>query len=107
MKPSLFNEGLRLLAFLFIVLFILSCSATSQNNGSVKGEIVVVGEGNNSQIALKSDDNNYYVLECNKEIFNELIRNQGAIYLIAFDEIKEGYKAKTIVVKEIKRMNSK
>ncbi len=53
----------------------------------VKGFITVVGNEPFAHLAVRTDDNNIFLLECSEEIYNELIKKQGAYYYINYSKL--------------------
>lgn len=65
-----------------------SCKNVATDKNVVKGYITVVGNEPFAKLAIKTDDDKIYILSCNKELENELYKQQGNYYSITFKESK-------------------
>ncbi len=99
----------RLLFFSFFTIFSLviiygcSCGCGSSNQDNVvKGYIAVVGNEPFTKLAIQSDDNKTYILQCSDELHKELMQHQGSRYYIQYgDSRKEGDRTILVVEKVI------
>ena len=78
-----------------LVLSILQFSGCSCNCGKissenfVKGVITVVGNEPFTKLAIKTDDDKIYVLQCEKELHDDLWKKQGSVYYILYESLKK------------------
>jgi hypothetical protein len=81
-----------IILFCFSIFFeSCSCNCGANNENVVKGYIAVVGNEPFSKLAVQSDDNKTFILECSKELEKELWQNQGTRYYIHYSSFrKEG-----------------
>lgn len=81
------NKKLLLIPFFLAAIFITACcSCGSGEENIVKGVITVIGNEPFAKLAVKVDDSKAYVLECDKELETELMKNQGYEYSIQFSK---------------------
>jgi hypothetical protein len=95
----------------FISLLILSavlisacscgCGGGSIANNSVRGSIVVISNPPFSNIAVKTDDDKIYLLDCSKELENQLWKEQGNFFYIKYTDIREENGQTIIVVEKV------
>lgn len=81
-----------------------NCGKTSEDK-YVKGYITVVGNAPFMHLAIRTDDGKNVLLQCSKELENELMNKQGAYYYIVYGETKEENNVTTIVVDKIVLVN--
>jgi hypothetical protein len=68
-----------------------SCGCGSNKDNVVKGYIAIVGNEPFTKLAVQSDDNKTFILQCSKELEKELWKNQGNRYFIQYSDLrKEG-----------------
>ena len=92
-------------AHLFIFLLIAdgctcNCGKSSAEN-TIKGYITVVGNEPFTNLALQTDENKTYILQCGKELKDELWKKQGSYYYIKYSELNEKEDVPTIVVENV------
>ncbi|PKL83663.1 MAG: hypothetical protein CVV24_03870 [Ignavibacteriae bacterium HGW-Ignavibacteriae-3] len=91
---------------LFIFLSIIygcscNCGKDSDMENMIKGYIAVVGNEPFTKLALQTDDNKTYILECSKELKDELWKKQGSYYYIKYGEMNKEEVVPTIVVEKV------
>ena len=96
---------------LFIILFAVisymqfacscGCGKNSSNEKYVKGYITVVGNDPFMHLAIRTDEGKNIILQCSKELENELAKKQGVYYYITYSSIKEENHVTTIVVDKV------
>ncbi len=96
----------------------LSCSCKTKNYDEVsnsktntkdvfyEGKITVVGNEPFSKLGLMVNDSTIYILECDKETEDSLLKNQGKFYKIFFDQSKAATKSMTLVVIKTEKNNN-
>jgi hypothetical protein len=77
------------------------CSSGSISDNSVRGSIVVVSNPPFSNIAIKTDEGKFYILDCSKELENQLWKEQGNFFYIKFKEMREENGETIIVVEKV------
>ena len=77
------------------------CSSSSITNNSVRGSIVVVSNPPFSNIAVKTDEGKFYILDCSKELENQLWKEQGNFFYIKYTDIREENGETIIVVEKV------
>ncbi|MCX6170496.1 MAG: hypothetical protein NTX65_14215 [Ignavibacteriales bacterium] len=81
------------------------CSCNCGNNGNdesfVKGYITVVGNEPFTKLAVKTDDDMIYILQCSKELKEELWKKQGSFYYIIYSSLQKEEGDSTITVEKI------
>ena len=97
---------MKFIAFLILsAILINACSCGCNKNtiteNSVRGYIVVVNNPPNSKIAVKTDEGKIYILECSKELENELLKEQGNFFYIKYTDIREENGESVIVVEKV------
>ena len=65
----------------------------------------MVGNDEFARLALKVDNNKAYLLECDKDIENELMKNQGNSYAIQFSSSKDENGVPVLKVEKITKIN--
>jgi hypothetical protein len=80
-----------------------SCNCGKNNNQEsfVKGYITVVGNEPFTKLAIKTDDDKIYVLQCSKELKEDLWKKQGSFYYIIYNGLKEEENSPTIAVEKV------
>jgi len=90
---------------IFLVAFISACSCGCSSNkitdNSVRGNIVVVSNPPFSNIAIKTDEGKLYILDCSKELENQLWKEQGNFFYIKYSDIREENGESVIVVEKV------
>lgn len=93
--------------FLIIVVsvFTYSCSCNcgknTDGNNTVKGYITVVDNEPFAKLAINTDDNKIYLLQCSKELSDQLWKQQGTYYYVTYTELRELEGIKTLVVEKV------
>jgi len=77
------------------------CGSSSIANNSVRGNIVIVNNPPFSNVAIKTDEGKLYILDCSKELENQLWKEQGNFFYIKFTDIREENGASVIVVEKV------
>jgi len=101
----------KILVFLFIALiggvFFSGCSSSIKVQNPVVGIICITGNEPFAVLSININDKDVYVLECAKEIKDELRKNQGSVYEITYDGIKETDGRITLIVKKAVKIKTK
>ena len=85
-----------------ILLESCSCGCGSNNEDNVvRGYIAVVGNEPFTKLAVQTDDNKTYLLQCSKELHNELWQNQGSRYYIQYGDSKKEGDMTILVVQKV------
>ncbi|MGK9476561.1 hypothetical protein [Melioribacter sp. OK-6-Me] len=96
-------------ATLALVVLSLNACCTCKNipyeSGKIKGSIVIIGNEPFSKLALKTDDDNVYILKCKPDVERELWKKQGNYYQVTFSKTEKGDRAIVLVVDEIVPIN--
>ena len=81
------------------------CSCNCGKSGSelnyVKGYITVVGNEPFTKLAIMTDDNKVFLLQCSKELKDELWRKQGSFYYILYGDLRKEEGDTAIVVEKV------
>ena len=83
----------KVLIILIVAVFSLleagcSCNCGKQEN-SIKGYITVVGNEPFTKLALRTENDKVFLLNCSKELESLLLKDQGNFYYITYNNIKE------------------
>ena len=89
----IFKKIFLFIVFLFGVTYFAACSCNcgdsdSQSN-AVKGYIAVVGNEPFTKLAIQTDDNKTYILQCSKELHDELWKQQGRYYAVQYGDVRK------------------
>lgn len=89
--------------FLIVAAFALStaCSCKCGKESFIKGYITVVDNEPFTKLAIKTDDNKIYLLQCSKELSDQLWKQQGTYFYVTYSELKELEGIKTLVVEKV------
>lgn len=86
------NSKLLIVTVLILVPLIISgccnCGKSIAEGSGVSGTIFITGNDPFTKLALQTDDEKVYLLECSEEMKKELWSKQGGYYLINFTELK-------------------
>ncbi len=96
--------------FLFLTGFLYGCCSCGSDigeNNVVKGYIAVVGNEPFTRLAVMVDKNKVYLLECDKELKDELMKNQGNYYAIQFKDSKYEHEMPVLIVEKATPLKSK
>jgi hypothetical protein len=100
-----YKKILLLLSLVLIPFLHLACSCGCGKNSAeekyIKGYITVVGSEPNTKLALKTDDDKVYALQCSKELESDLRKNQGSYYYIVYSIITQELGLSVIVVEKV------
>ncbi|MEW5843524.1 MAG: hypothetical protein AB1775_09715 [Bacteroidota bacterium] len=93
------------IVFLFSVTYFAACSCNcgdsdSQSN-AVKGYIAVVENEPFAKLALQTNDSKTYILQCSKELHDELWQKQGSYYVIQYSDMRKELGMDVIVVEKV------
>ncbi len=81
------------------------CSCNCGKSGSelnyVKGYITVVGNEPFTKLAIKTNDDKIYVLQCSKELKDQLWKQQGSFYYILYGDLRKEEGDTAIVVEKV------
>lgn len=84
----------KLLGIIIIVILAMtissccSCKKIGGEDNIINGYIIVVGNEPFAKLAIKTDEDKIFILECNDELEKELLKQQGNYYSIKFGERK-------------------
>lgn len=93
--------------FLIVASFILytacscKCSKAGDKENTIKGYITVVDNEPFTKLAINTDDNKIYLLQCSKELSDQLWKQQGTYFYVTYSELKELEGIKTLVVEKV------
>ena len=94
--------------FFFIIVltvFIASCSCNlEKKTGDVnflKGFITVVGNEPFTKLALRTDDNQIFLLQVSDELKEQLWKEQGTYYYITYSDLRKQEGVTTIAVEKV------
>ncbi|MCX7798696.1 MAG: hypothetical protein N2249_08755 [Melioribacter sp.] len=65
-----------------------SCKKIGLEENFIKGYITVVGNEPFAKLAIKTDNDKLFILECDNELEKELYKQQGNYFYIQFSETK-------------------
>ncbi len=82
-----------------------TCKNTFSEKGKIKGSIVVIGNEPFSKLAIKTDDDNVYILKCKPDVERKLWKKQGDYYLVTFSKTEKDFRALVLIVDEIVPLN--
>ncbi|GEM_PF-1483552 len=97
-------------AGLLIIVFVnacCSCGGEIKNENTVKGYITMVGNEPFARLAVMVDTNKVYLLECEKDLKEELMKNQGRYYTIEFKANKYEHEIPVLIVEKAVPLNEK
>lgn len=89
--------------FLIVAAFALStaCSCNCGKENTIRGYITVVGNEPFTKLAINTDDNKIYLLQCSKELSDQLWKQQGTYFYVTYNELRELEGESTIVVEKV------
>ena len=77
-----------------------NCGKNSSEQNFVKGYITVVGNEPFTKLAIKTGDDKIYVLQCSKELKDQLWKQQGSLYYILYSDFHKELGDTIIVVEK-------
>lgn len=94
------------LTFLLLALTVLTygccnCGKNIAEGSAVAGKIIIIGNESFTKLAIQTDDEKVYVLECSEELKKELWNKQGDFYLINFSDLKVVEERDVLVVEKV------
>ncbi|MHB8907230.1 MAG: hypothetical protein ACYC6D_14010 [Melioribacteraceae bacterium] len=90
-----------------IIAAVVSFAGCSCNCGKkreqnyVKGYITVVGNEPFTKLAVKTGDDKIYILQCSKELKDQLWKQQGSFYYILYGDLHKEEGDTAIVVEKV------
>ena len=94
------NAGnLLALTLLLGVIFLVACSPGLEKQGTLAGEIVIVGNEPFTSVALKNEEGKIFVLQCNSDTEKYLRSKQGSSFIIEYDGKVNTPNGEAVVVK--------
>jgi hypothetical protein len=105
-KNKMNHKKILLLLFLILISFLqFACSCGCGKNSSeekyIKGYITVVGNEPFIHLAVKTDEGENIILQCSKELENDLMKKQGTYYYIIYGSIKKENNVSTVIVEKV------
>jgi len=99
-----------LLILLTIVLFsliVIGCAEKCESSNTLTGTIYISGNEPFTHLSLKSEDDNYYKIECPDSLKKELWELQGRKVELTYKELKDFTTQKVAVISEytVKQQN--
>lgn len=97
--------------FLIVAAFTLysacscKCGKNKDGDNTLKGYITVVGNEPFTKLAIHTDDNKIYLLQCSKELSDQLWKQQGTYYYVTYSELREMEGVASIVVEKVVPLN--
>jgi hypothetical protein len=109
LELQLITKILRMLILASIMIAVASslfgcscnCGANKNEESFVKGYITVVGNEPFTKLAIKTGDDKVYILQCSKELKDDLWRKQGSFYYIIYSNIRKEEGDSTIAVEKV------
>ena len=94
-----------LLSLILSAVYISACSCncgkSSAESNTVHGYIAVVGNEPFTKLAIQTDDNKTYILQCSKELHDELWKHQGGFYEVQYGDSRNEDGVPVIVVEKV------
>jgi hypothetical protein len=93
--------------FLIVAAFTLytacscNCGKNSNEENFVKGYITIVGNEPFTKLAVKTGDDKIYILQCSKELKDQLWKQQGSFYYILYGDLRKEEEDTAIVVEKV------
>ena len=78
-----------------------NCGKKSSEQNYVKGYITVVGNEPFTKLAVITNDNKVFLLQCSKELKNQLWKQQGSFYYILYGDLRKEEGDTAIVVEKV------
>ncbi|MHB9041872.1 MAG: hypothetical protein ACYC4T_14560 [Melioribacteraceae bacterium] len=78
-----------------------NCGKKSSEQNYVKGYITVVGNEPFTKLAVKTGDDKIYILQCSKELKDQLWKQQGSFYYILYGDLHKEEGDTAIVVEKV------
>lgn len=78
-----------------------NCGQNIAEGSAVAGKITIIGNEPFTKLAVITDDEKVYVLECSEELKKELWTKQGDLYLINFSDLKVVEERDVLVVEKV------
>ena len=82
-----------------IAISLIGCAWNCSANNNLSGTLYVSGNEPFTHLALHSNDDNYYKIECSDSLKKELWQLQGKIIELDIEELKEFDKLNIAIVK--------
>lgn len=93
------------IVFLFCAAYFTACSCGCGDSGNqssaVTGYIAVVGNEPFTKLAIQTDDNKTYILQCSKELHDELWQQQGRFYAVQYGDMRKEEGMDVLVVEKV------
>jgi len=77
-----------------------NCGKNSSEQNFVKGYITVVGNEPFTKLAVMTNDNKVFLLQCSKELKDQLWKQQGSFYYILYVDLRKEEGDTAIVVEK-------
>ena len=81
------------------------CSCGAQGDNTVKGYITIVGNEPFAKLAIMLEDNKTFILKCEKDLEDELWKQQGNYFIIEFSESKVEIGEPVLIVEKATPLN--
>ena len=78
-----------------------NCGKSGSEQNYVKGYITIVGNEPFTKLAIKTGDDKIYVLQCSKELKDQLWKQQGSFYYILYGDLRKEEGDTAIVVEKV------
>jgi len=89
------------ISIILILLVFIGCAGTCKSDKTISGTVFVSGNEPFTYLALKSDDDKYYKIECQDTLKKELWSMQGKIVKLKYSDIKKSDKQGILTVSQI------
>lgn len=90
-----------LLAITVLTYGCCNCGKNIAEGSAVSGKIIIIGNDPFTKLAIQTDDEKVYILECSEELRKELWNKQGDLYLVSFSDLKVVEERDVLVVEKV------
>ena len=99
---------LLLLIFSISLIFVSGCASSEVAiQDPVVGIIKVVGNDPFTNLAIEINNKVSYILECTEDVKKELLKNQGKVFEIKYNSVKNNEQGVVLVVEKAIPLNTK
>jgi len=103
------SRGTQFFFTIVLAVFLVTCSSNlSKKSGDfnlMKGFITIVGNEPFVKLALRTDDNQIFLLQLNDELKQKLWKEQGTYYYITYSDLRQHDGTTTITVVKVHPLN--
>jgi len=99
-----FKKKLIIFSIIAISIYLTACCNCGKGiatEKSVRGTITVIGNEPFTKLAIKTDDGKIFILQCSKELNDELWKKQGSYYYVQYGDMREESGTSAVIVEKV------